>query len=318
MMMGVQTFDIPFSGDFSLSGSMRLAARASFVDGMRTTEGGDEHDAFDLVFPIENSWQPVAVRVTQVDGKLRGKFLANPEGAKVENVCSELRRIFSLEADGVDFQNVGKRDRVVSDSQLRMPGIRPVLFPTPYEAAARAVIGQRIQVKQAAKIHAAIAKDSGVAMNADGTTVYSFPAPSDLMKLTQVQGLAERKVAQLRLLGAAAAAGWLDSIKLRAMTRQDALVHLQKLAGIGPFSADLILIRGAGDPDAFPASELRLQRAMTVAYKLPGTSDVATFEKIAESWRPYRSWVGLLLRNSTYLTLSGDFSKTPQQAQVPV
>jgi 3-methyladenine DNA glycosylase/8-oxoguanine DNA glycosylase len=38
----------------------------------------------------------------------------------------------------------------------------------------------------------------------------------------------------------------------------EALAHLQRLPGIGPFSAQLILIRGAGHPDVFPSDERRL------------------------------------------------------------
>jgi DNA-3-methyladenine glycosylase II len=310
-MSSLQSFDIPFNGDFSLSGSVTLAARSAFVEGMRTADGNYEYESLDLVFSLENGWKSVAVRIFQFDGQLHATLLANPQGAKVDDIRLALQRILSLDGDGIGFQNLGEVDPIVSDLQKQRPGVRPVLFPTPYEAAARAIIGQRIQVKQAAKIHSAIAKDFGVTMSARGRIVHAFPVPSVLVKLPPIEGLAERKVEQLRSLGAAAADGWLDSTKLRAMATADALDHLQKLAGIGPFSADLILMRGAGHPDVFPATELRLQRAMTVAYKLPSTSDFATLEKIAEGWRPYRSWVGLLLRNSTFITPSGDLWKAP-------
>jgi DNA-3-methyladenine glycosylase II len=311
MMSGTQSFDIPFTGDFSLSGSVTLAARAAFVESVSAADGTTQGETLDLVFPLENTWAPIAVSIVQADGKLHATLLANPAGARIESVVSELRRILSLDVDGITFRSIAKRDPVVSDLQKQRPGVRPLLFPTPYEAAARAIIGQRIQVRQAAKIHVAIAKNYGTAINTRGIIVHAFPAPSELAKLAPIQGLAKRKVEQLKLLGTAAADGWLDSKKLRAMARQDALDHLQKLPGIGPFSADLILIRGAGDTDAFPATELRLRRAMTVAYKLPSTADFAAFERIAEGWRPYRSWVGLLLRNSTFITPSGDLWKTP-------
>jgi DNA-3-methyladenine glycosylase II len=82
------------------------------------------------------------------------------------------------------------------------------------------------------------------------------------------------------------------------MPRDVALSHLQHLPGIGPFSAELILMRRVGDPDAFPRTELRLQRAMAAAYGLGQKPDLAVLEKIADGWCPYRSWVGLLLRNA--------------------
>ncbi len=62
----------------------------------------------------------------------------------------------------------------------------------------------------------------------------------------------------------------------------------------------LILLRGVGDPDAFPRQEKRLHRAMAAAYHLGDDPDLETLERIADRWRPSRSWVGLLLRNSHY------------------
>ena len=82
------------------------------------------------------------------------------------------------------------------------------------------------------------------------------------------------------------------------MDRDEALAYLQQLPGIGPFSAELVLLRGAGDPDAFPRHEQRLHRAMAAAYGLGDAPDFDVLERVADRWRPYRSWVGLLLRNS--------------------
>jgi 3-methyladenine DNA glycosylase/8-oxoguanine DNA glycosylase len=82
---------------------------------------------------------------------------------------------------------------------------------------------------------------------------------------------------------------------LLALGPDEALRRLQKLPGIGPFSAQLILVRGAGHPDVFPADEQRLHAEMRASYGLPG-ADVAELEEVARRWRPYRSWVALLLR----------------------
>lgn len=112
-----------------------------------------------------------------------------------------------------------------------------------------------------------------------------------------MRGLASRKVEQLRALGVATADGRFGSARLRAMDRDEALSHLQQLPGIGPFSAELVLLRGVGDPDAFPRTERRLHRAMTAAYHLGHDTDLDVLERVADRWRPYRSWVGLLLRN---------------------
>jgi DNA-3-methyladenine glycosylase II len=79
------------------------------------------------------------------------------------------------------------------------------------------------------------------------------------------------------------------------MPVEDALAQLQRLPGVGPFYAQLILVRGAGHPDVFPQSEGRLHEEMSHAYRVAGARPVELAE-IAENWRPFRSWAALLLR----------------------
>jgi DNA-3-methyladenine glycosylase II len=80
------------------------------------------------------------------------------------------------------------------------------------------------------------------------------------------------------------------------MPHEEAMADLKKLPGIGEFSAGLILLRGAGDPDAVPGQEPRLGRAVALAYGLPAPATPGQILQISEGWRPYRTWVTLLLR----------------------
>jgi len=80
------------------------------------------------------------------------------------------------------------------------------------------------------------------------------------------------------------------------MPHEEAMADLKKLPGIGDFSAGLTLLRGAGAPDAVPGQEPRLARAVALAYGLPGPATPEQLREISESWRPYRTWVTLLLR----------------------
>jgi DNA-3-methyladenine glycosylase II len=191
-----------------------------------------------------------------------------------------------LDIDGTGFAALGEHDRVVKTLQHRFPGLRPVLFYTPYEAAAWTIISQRIRMTQAATIKARLGDELG--------EHGAFPAPARLAQLTAPQrGLTDRKINQLRRLAIAAQRGPLTRQRLRAMSYQDGLKHLQELPGIGPFSAELILIRGVGHLDALPDHDTRLDEAIRRAYD---TTDNAAIQSITDGWRPYRAWVALLLR----------------------
>ena len=53
------------------------------------------------------------------------------------------------------------------------------------------------------------------------------------------------------------------------------------------------------DPDSVPLHEPRLARAVALAYDLPQPPASEQLQQISQAWRPYRTWVTVLLR--TYL-----------------
>jgi DNA-3-methyladenine glycosylase II len=59
-----------------------------------------------------------------------------------------------------------------------------------------------------------------------------------------------------------------------------------------------VVVRGAGAPDVFPATEGRLHRAMAALYGLVDATP-ARLAAVAEAWTPYRSWVSVLIRTAT-------------------
>jgi DNA-3-methyladenine glycosylase II len=289
-MVGALFFDVPYAGQYSLAASIELAAGAAFVTPMQAD------GQLNLAFVLDRSWATVGMRMVQQNGKIHATVIFNPADAPLPDMHTQISRMLSLDQDGDAFAALADNDTVIGSLQRQLPGIRPVMFPTPYECAARAIIGQRLFLRQAAAMQARVAATYGVPVDFGDHTIHAFPAPDRLAQMQEVEGLADRKVAQLRALGAAAIDGLLDTDRLRMLPRDQALAQLQQLPGIGPFSADLILIRGAGDPDAFPRTELRLQRAMMRAYGIG--PDLAAMDRIADGWRPFRSWVGFLLRNA--------------------
>jgi DNA-3-methyladenine glycosylase II len=280
-------------------GAFSLAASIKFLEGFTPAAYTESADAvLELAFPVEGSWRTVGVRVRQDPAGVTAEIVSPGErGAELAAaVRAQVERILSLDVDGSGFSAVGERDPVVGEVQRRYPGLRPVGFWSPYEAAAWAVIGHRIRITQAAAVKARMAKELGEPVSFGGRVVHAFPSPERLAKLGMFPGLAGRKPEWLRSVAQAALDGQLDTARLRAMTHEEAMADLKKLPGIGDFSAGLILLRGAGDPDAVPGQEPRLGRAVALAYGLPGPATPQQLLQISENWKPYRTWVTLLMR----------------------
>jgi DNA-3-methyladenine glycosylase II len=298
LMNCMETFIVLPRGPYSLAASIR------FLEGFTPAAyTGSTDTTLELAFPVEGSWQTVGVRVRQAagDGPAGGVTaeIVSPVGPGPDLVvagCQQVERILSLDVDGSGFPAVGERDPVAGELQRRYPGLRPVGFWSPYEAAAWTIIGHRIRITQAAAIKARMAEQLGEPVSFGGRVVPAFPSPQRLAGLDAFPGLAGRKPEWLRSLAQVALDGQLDAARLRAMPHEEALADLKKLPGIGDFSAGLILLRGAGDPDAVPGQEPRLGRAVALAYGLPGPATPEQVVAISEGWRPYRTWVTVLLR----------------------
>jgi DNA-3-methyladenine glycosylase II len=81
------------------------------------------------------------------------------------------------------------------------------------------------------------------------------------------------------------------------MAPDDALAGLRKLPGIGPSYATLILLRATGVADVLTSTEPRLPGYVAHFYGTsPEPASREEVERIAEGWRPCRTWAAVLVR----------------------
>lgn len=283
-------FTITAAGPFDFGAALR------FVDEWPVTSGlHSDGRALRFGFCPESDWLPIGVSVTAAPGGV-AVTTTRPAGPAIRG---EVARILSLDVDGSGFAALGAADPVLGDLQRESPGLRPVCFWTPWEAACWAVIVQRSSMLIAARIKRRIAEKYGATVTVDGQDHAVFPPPITLLEAGGL-GLPAQKEEWIRGLAAAALDGVLTAEHLRALPPDKALAELRALPGVGPFSAGLILIRGAGAPDAFPGDEPRLFAILREVYGLPEDAPAAAYRKLADHWRPYRSWASFLFRASSY------------------
>jgi DNA-3-methyladenine glycosylase II len=80
------------------------------------------------------------------------------------------------------------------------------------------------------------------------------------------------------------------------MLPEDAQAELQQLPGIGPFYSSLIVIRACGHADAPSPGESRSRAAVQQAYGIDHDLSDAERLALAETWRPFRTWVSVMIR----------------------
>jgi DNA-3-methyladenine glycosylase II len=285
--------EIPVTGQFSLRAAAEFGfgpdeGRAAVFDGaMRLAfalDSGTGYAGAILTQPQPDG--PVAVQL-----ELRG-------GAEADDVLAQVARVVSLDHDGAGFLAIGERDPVIGALQVAYPGQRPVLFASPYEAAAWAIISARRPAGRAAGVRDELSLQLGETFELGGQTRHAFPRPEHLQQLgEQFPGLSLEKIGRLLDVAEAARLGVLDAPALLAVGPEQAFEKVQRLKGIGPFYAGLIVLRATGFADApLPMREPRLLGAAARLYGLGGEPTLEWFNGLAERWRPYRVWASVLIR----------------------
>ena len=271
-------------------GPYDLADQSQYFGGWPTLE--QHPQTLVLAFPVEGWQGSAAVAVSQAsDGAVQ---LVAHGDAPADQAVAQALAVLSLDVDATGWPDVGGRDQVLGDLQRRYRFVRPVLFPTPYEAAAHFVLGHRRSTAQARRLRTALADSHGDPVNIGGQVFHAFPRPQVLAKVAAFPGVEAPRLERLRAIAAAALDGTLDRGRLRALEEEEALAELRQLPGIGDFFAQGILHRGAGSTDAITRDELSLH-AIRTAYDLSDATPPAQVLEIGERWRPFRMWATVLL-----------------------
>jgi DNA-3-methyladenine glycosylase II len=286
------SFELVPSGPFSLLQAM------SFGFGPKAGTTKPREPVLRLGFCVDGYDELAGVSLRQLES---GAVVGEVYGARdIAAVQRQTARALSLDHDGRGWPATGERDQVIGWLQRAYPGFRPVLFSSPYEAAAWAIIATRRPATVARTVRESLAARLGEEFELDGAGVTAFPSPYQLERITPMPGIEPRRVQRLRAVAAAALEGRLDPDRLRALGPDAARAAVQEIPGIGDFYAGLIAHRAVGFVDALNAYDHTSQGLVAHFYGLDHMPAAEEFAQIAGLWRPFRGWATVLLRQAGY------------------
>ena len=224
--------------------------------------------------------------------------VADSLAPQLPRVIARVRAWLDLDADPAAIHAVLGAD-FPALAGLRVPGTLDG-----FELAVRAVLGQQVTVAAARTLTTRLVERFGtpLATPIDGLTRL-FPSPAALAaasgdELGQL-GLVRQRQAAIHALAQAVSSG---QISLHAGADVAATMDaLKALPGIGAWTADYIALRALRWPDAFPAGDVALQKALSPdGQRL--TARAA--EGRAERWRPWRAYAVIRAWHSPLHSLS--------------
>jgi AraC family transcriptional regulator of adaptative response / DNA-3-methyladenine glycosylase II len=213
----------------------------------------------------------------------------------VRPIAARVRRLFDLDADPAPIAAELARDPELARRLRLHPGVRVPGAWSGFELAIRAILGQQVTVAGATTLAGRLAAAHGARLaSPQGTLRVLAPEPPALARADLAEiGIPRARADALRALACAVAEDGLDLDG--GLAPEEALRRLEALPGIGPWTAQYVALRALGVPDAFPASDLGLRRALGGA----GRPLVAReLERRAEAWRPWRGYAAVLLWGS--------------------
>jgi AraC family transcriptional regulator of adaptative response / DNA-3-methyladenine glycosylase II len=202
-------------------------------------------------------------------------------------IIGRIRNLFDLGSDVAAIHAQLAEDPALAPLVAARPGLRVPGAWDPFELAVRAVLGQQITVVAARNLAAQLVADHGepLASSPYPGITRAFPRPERLAVAELALGMPRARIAALRGLAAAAAA---DPRLFGCDGDLDAkIARLRALPGLGEWTAQYIALRGLREPDAFPASDIGLLRALADRDRVRPTP--AALLARAERWRPWRA-----------------------------
>ncbi len=201
------------------------------------------------------------VRITSVEGGVD----VEPCDEAIEPVAAKL---LGLELDLPSFFEFAQHEPVLTDAVRLLPGFRPPLAPDPFEALVSSITAQQVSLHSAFAVRSRFIDRFGVrAEHAVAFPTRERVAQAKEEELTAL-GFSFRKAEYV--LGIARAD--LDFDELETLPDDEVKVRLTSLRGLGEWSADWFLARHLARPEAWPAGDLGLRKAVLAFY--PDVTDV--------------------------------------------
>jgi DNA-3-methyladenine glycosylase II len=155
--------------------------------------------------------------------------------------------------------------------------------PDPWEALARAIVGQQLSTRAAASIWEKLT----------GLFGGRAPTPEELLRKRPTTllkaGLSNAKVAYLRDLARRVKDGRVDLKRLRDLSDEDVCAELVEVKGIGRWTAEMFLIFHLMRPNVLPLDDIGLINGISRYYFSGDPVSRSDAREVAAAWAPFCS-----------------------------
>lgn len=234
-------------------------------------------------------------------------------GAEVETeIKALLTRMLGLQVELAPFYRMASHDSKLRGLAERYRGLKPVQFPTIFEALANAFACQQFTISAGVQLLNRLAMKGSVNFETNVGVVFGFPEPSDLLRLSprmyRELGFSRQKTNAFRELSGNLVSQHLDLGALAHHKNEDAIRFLLELRGVGRWTAEYVLLRGLGRLDVFPGDDVGAQNRLAKWLHRSERMNYASVRRALKRWHPYAGFIYFHMLMES-LTATGNISR---------
>ncbi|MFO7573391.1 MAG: hypothetical protein R6W48_12445 [Gaiellaceae bacterium] len=203
----------------------------------------------------------------------------------VDGAAEHVGLLLGLPLDLDPFRVWASRDSVLAPLVSSLAGFRPTLSPSPFEALVIAITAQQISLRAAAAIRSRFVERLGERHD----VAWSFPGRERVARLRprelMVLGFSTRKAEYVIELARAD----LDFDALARLSDEEVIEAITRIRGLGRWTADWFLARHLARPEAWPAGDLGVRKAVSAFYADGRSLSTEEVRSMAERFAPFQN-----------------------------
>jgi len=211
-----------------------------------------------------------------------------------ESAANQVAWILGIGQDLTPFYALAQSHPAMLAITQRFHGLHMPHTASVFEALVLAILGQQIATNVARIIRTLLIETHGPRQTFDGETYYAFPRPETLaaLRVEDLRGLklSQRKAEYVHGIACAALDDPEGMEGLHRMDDESVIQHVTSMRGVGQWTAQWLLIRALGRPDALPLGDLALRRVVSRLYFQEEPLNDAQVEEFCRRWSPWRTY----------------------------
>lgn len=209
---------------------------------------------------------------------------------------------FDLNRPLDSFYHLASKDQILSPLIHHYHGLRLIRMPELFEAISWAIIGQQINLSFAYRLKKRWVLEANNHLAYEGQLFYTLPTPQQTLNISDERfrelQFSRQKIKYLKIVAEHLQKGSLNKVKLLALSPDEVIHELTKIKGIGPWTANYVMMKCLGISSAFPIQDVGLHNAMKVQLGKKEKPTIAEIKELAKNWHPWEAYATFYLWRS--------------------